>query len=359
MNQSLDELRQQIDSIDDQLLELLNHRMQIVKEVGKLKKTQNTVIYRPEREKQIIERLQQKTAGLLNREALEAIFLEIFAASRNLELPEKVAYLGPDGSFTHAVAESRFGAMSEYLAMPAIATVFEAVQTGKARFGVVPIENNQEGVVAETMDSLERFDLKIVAEVAQPIHFCLATVADSISAIRKIYSKDIAFRQCQNFMGKYLRDQDDVQMIPVNSTSEAARMALTEGPEAAALCSSVAAKIYKLPVLFENVEDADNNMTRFLILAKDFINQKGKQDKTTILAKLPDKPGSLVSFLQDFHMRNINLTKIESRPVRGDRSFATWFYIEFDGHRDDAPVQEILQKYEDNLIWLGSYVKAL
>lgn len=358
MEQSLEALRQQIDSIDDQLLELLNSRMQIVKDVGKLKKTQNTVIYRPEREMQIIERLQQKTAGLLNRQALEAIFLEIFAASRNLELPEKVAYLGPEGSFTHAAAESRFGAMSEYLAMPAIAHVFEAVQTGKARFGVVPIENNQEGVVAETMDSLERFELKIVAEIAQPIHFCLATVADSISSIRKIYSKDIAFRQCQNFMSKYLSDQE-VQMIPVNSTSEAARMALHEGASTAALCSSVAAKIYKLPVLFENVEDADNNMTRFLILAKDFVNQKGQQDKTTILAKLPDKPGSLVSFLQDFHLRNINLTKIESRPVRGDRSFAAWFYIEFDGHRDDAAVQEILTKYEQQLIWLGSYVKSL
>ena len=358
MNLSLEELRQQIDSIDDQLLELLNRRMEIVKEVGKLKKNQNTVIYRPEREMQIIERLHQKTAGLLNRQALEAIFLEIFAASRNLELPEKVAYLGPEGSFTHAAAESRFGAMSEYLAMLAISTVFEAVQTGKARFGVVPIENNQEGVVSETMDSLERFNLKIVAEVAQPIHFCLATVADSITSIRKIYSKDIAFRQCQNFMNKYLRDQD-VQMIPVNSTSEAARMALTEGPETAALCSSVAAKIYKLPVLFDNVEDADYNMTRFLILAKDFVNQKGKHDKTTILAKLPDKPGGLVNFLQDFHQRNINLTKIESRPVRGERSFATWFYIEFDGHRDDEAVQEILNKYEDNVIWLGSYVKAL
>ncbi|AHM62112.1 chorismate mutase [Flammeovirgaceae bacterium 311] len=358
MSQSLEDLRRQIDSIDDQLLDLLNRRMEIVKEVGKLKKNENTVIYRPEREMQIIERLHQKTAGLLNRQALEAIFLEIFAASRNLELPEKVAYLGPEGSFTHAAAESRFGAMSEYLAMPAIATVFEAVQTGKARFGVVPIENNQEGVVAETMDSLESFNLKIVAEVAQPIHFCLATVADSITSIRKIYSKDIAFRQCQNFMSKYLRDQE-VHMIPVNSTSEAARMALKEGPETAALCSSVAAKIYKLPVLFDNVEDADYNMTRFLILAKDFINQKGKQDKTTILAKLPDKPGGLVSFLQDFHQRNINLTKIESRPVRGERSFATWFYIEFDGHRDDDAVQEILNKYDDRLIWLGSYVKAL
>jgi chorismate mutase / prephenate dehydratase len=358
MSYTLEELRQQIDAIDDQLLELLTSRMQIVQDVGRLKKKENTVIYRPEREKQILERLQQKTAGLLNRQALEAIFLEIFAASRNLELPEKVAYLGPEGSFTHAIAESRFGAMSEYFPLPNIATVFEAVQTGKARFGVVPIENNQEGVVGETMDSLEHFDLKIVAEAAQPIHFCLASTADSIRSIRKLYSKDIAFRQCRSFMAKYL-DGQEVQIVPVNSTSEAARLALAEGPETAALCSLVAAKLYKLPVLFENVEDADNNITRFLILAKGFVNQKSRQDKTTILAKLPDKPGSLASFLQDFYTRGINLTKIESRPIRGNRGFAAWFYIEFDGHRDDAPVQEIFARYEEALIWLGSYAKML
>lgn len=358
MNPSLEELRQQIDAIDDQLLELLNHRMQIVKEVGRLKKVQNTVIYRPEREKQIIDRLQQKTAGLLNRQALEAIFLEIFAASRNLELPEKVAYLGPEGSFTHAAAESRFGAMSEYLPLPNISLVFEAVQTNKARFGVIPIENNQEGVVAETMDSLERFELKIVAELAQPIHFCLASTADSIRSIRRIYSKDIAFRQCQNFIAKYLQEQE-VEMIPVNSTSEAARLALAEGPETAALCSLVATKLYKLPVLFENVEDADNNITRFLILGKDFVNQPGQQDKTTILAKLPDTPGSLASFLQDFYTRGINLSKIESRPIRGNKGFAAWFYIEFDGHKDTPAVQEIFTQYSDKLIWLGSYAKML
>jgi chorismate mutase/prephenate dehydratase len=355
---TLAQFRQQINAIDDQLLELLNQRMQIVKEVGKLKKQENTVIYRPEREQEIINRLYAKTAGLLNKEAIEAIFLEIFAASRNLELPEKVAYLGPEGSFTHAAAESRFGAMSEYLALPSIHAVFEAVVTQKARFGVVPIENNQAGAVPETLDNLEKFDLKIVAEVAQPIHFCLAGTANSIQDIKTIYSKDIAFRQCQNFIQKYLQGKP-VDMVSVDSTSEAARRAAEEGLTTVALCSSVAAKLHKLPLIFENIEDADDNMTRFLILAKDFENQAGPSNKTTIIAKLPNKPGSLASFLQEFHQRGINLTKIESRPVPGNKQFTAWFYIEFDGHKNNSNVQEILQQNQESVVWLGSYAKML
>lgn len=355
---SLLQLRDKIDAIDDKLLALLNQRMQIVKEVGKLKKQENTVIYRPEREQEIVDRLYKKTEGLLNREALEAIFLEIFAASRNLELPERVAFLGPEGSFTHSAAEGRFGAMSDYLAMPDINSVFEAVVTQKARFGVVPIENNQAGAVNETLDSLEKFDLKIVAELALPIHLCLASTANAVQEITTIYSKDIAFRQCQMFIDKYLAGQQ-VALVPVSSTSEAARKAHEAGRSAAAICSSVAAKLHKLPLLFQNIEDADNNITRFLILAKDFENQPGKLNKTTLIAHLANKPGSLANFLQDFYSREINLTKIESRPVRGNKQFTAWFYIEFDGHKNDEAVKEILNIHQESVIWLGSYAKML
>ncbi|WP_017730143.1 prephenate dehydratase [Nafulsella turpanensis] len=357
MEKELDALRQKIDAIDDQLLQLLNARMEVVREVGVLKQSSRSVIYRPEREAAIIERLHQKTQGLLNREAIEAVFLEIFALSRNLELPEKVAYLGPDGSFTHGAAESRFGALSEYLPMLSIKAVFEAVQTDKTRFGVVPIENNQEGIVVETMDCLQQFNLRIVAELPQPIHFCLASASDRVEELHTLYSKDIAFRQCREFTHNYF--PKGVQQVPVSSTSEAARLAEEKGRGHAALCSAVAAKRFKLPVLFHNVEDADTNMTRFLILAKDIVNQPGKNDKTTLLAHLPDQPGSLAAFLQDFHKASINLTKIESRPVRGEKSFNYWFFIEFDGHRDDPAVQQILEKHQQSVRWLGSYVKML
>lgn len=357
MEHKLDELRGQIDAIDDRLLQLLNDRMEIVRQVGVLKQSNKSVIYRPEREAAIIERLHQKTQGLLNRQAIEAIFLEIFAVSRNLELPEKVAFLGPEGSFTHGAAESRFGALSDYLPMPSVRSVFEAVQTGKTRFGVVPIENNQEGVVAETMDSLKHFDVRIVAELPQPIHFCLASASERVDELHTLYSKDIAFRQCQEFARNYL--PEGVELVPVSSTSEAAQLAARKGRGYAALSSEVAAKIYKLPVLFHHVEDAETNITRFLILAKDIINQPGKQDKTTLLANLPDEPGSLAGFLQEFYKAGINLTKVESRPIKGDKNFKYWFFIEFDGHRNDEIVQQILEKHQQSVRWLGSYVKML
>lgn len=168
---NLEELRERIDSIDNQLLDLLNERMKVVKEVGDLKRATKTVIYRPEREKQILDRLEKLNKGLLSPSAIEAIYLEIFAVSRNLELPERIAYLGPEGSFTHQAAESRFGAMSEYLMLPTILSVFESVETGRARFGIVPIENNQQGVVPETVDLLREKELLIAAEMQLSVHF--------------------------------------------------------------------------------------------------------------------------------------------------------------------------------------------
>lgn len=355
---TLDELRQQIDLIDDQMLQLLNQRMEIVKEVGNLKRTTNTVIYRPEREKSIIDRLTEQSKGkLLNRSAIEAIYLEIFAVSRNLELPERISFLGPEGSFTHQAAESRFGAMSDYISLPSIRSVFESVDTGRVRFGVVPIENNREGIVNETIDLLYELDIRIVAEVLLPIHHTFATKTEKLSDIQNIYSKDIAFRQCQKFLNEYF-DITRVKLIPIESTSKAARIAAHE-PNSAAICSHIAAKLSEVPILFENIEDGQYNRTRFFIISKDFKNQRSGHDKTTIIVDLPvsEKPGSLASFLQDFNEKQINLTKIESRPTKVDEKFQFWFYIDFDGHIEDKNVQEIMHKHQSHVKWLGSYVK--
>ncbi|MCS6832336.1 MAG: prephenate dehydratase [Flammeovirgaceae bacterium] len=352
----LHELRSKIDAIDDQIIELLVQRMEVVQQVGKLKRTTGSTIYRPEREKSIVDRLEAKVAGRgnLNRQAIEAIYLEIFAISRNLELPERIAFLGPEGSFTHQAAESRFGALSEYISLTTIRSVFESVETGRVRFGVVPIENNQEGSVAETIDSLCEKNVKIVAEVPMSIHFTFASLQDRMQHINVIYSKDIAFRQCKNFIEEYFGDK--VKLIEVTSTSKAAQLA-AENPQSAAICSPIAAKLFRLPVLFENIEDSHHNTTRFLILAKDYINQPSKQDKTSILVRIPDKPGALVNFLREFKDRDINLTKIDSRPARIRDNFKYWFLIDFDGHFQDANVQEIFQKHSDIITFLGSYVK--
>jgi len=353
----LQDLRNRIDGLDDQLLSILNERMELVKKVGEWKRSSQSIIYRPEREKQILDRLAQRNNGLLTRQAIDAIFFEIFAVSRNLELPERVSYLGPEGSFTHQAAESRFGAMSEYLVLPTIHSVFESVETGRAKFGVVPIENNQEGIVVETVDFLREKNLSIVAEMLLKVHFTFASQSDSLKSIKRIYSKDIAFRQCGKFISEYLEGMG-VELVAVDSTSKAAKLA-SEEPDAAAICSSISARLFGVPILFDNIEDSDQNQTRFLILAKDFTNVKSDDDKTTIIANLPtNRPGVLYEFLKDFNDRGINLTKIESRPLRGEASFRAWFLVEFLGHMDDPQVQEIMHKYGTHLKWLGSYVKV-
>ncbi len=349
----LQELRRKIDDIDTQLLELLNARMDIVKEIGTLKKTHNTLIYRPERERAILQRLASQNKGLLNQAAIDAIFLEIFAVARNIEMPEKVAFLGPEGSFSHQAAESRFGAMSEYISLPTIKAVFESVHTERVRFGVVPIENNQEGTVTETIDLLNQIDVRIVAEIPLPIHFSLASNEENIKKISKIYSREIAFRQCKKFLNDYF---PNALLVNVESTSKAAEQASQE-VGTAALCSHIAAKIYDLPVLFDNVEDNAHNTTRFLIISKTFSNQASGNDKTTILVDLPDKPGSLAMFLQEFDRFGINLNKIESHPRKNEAQFKYWFYIDFEGHIEDKNVQRILEKYEGQIRCLGSYVK--
>lgn len=354
---TLEEIRHEIDSLDNQLLTLLNRRMEWVHKVGELKRATKTVIYRPEREKAILDRVKSHNKGPLTSDAIEAIYLEIFAAARNIELPERIAYLGPEGSFTHQAAESRFGAMSEYMTLPTIKSVFEAVDTGRAKFGVIPIENNQEGIVYETVDLLNETSVNIAAELKIPVHFALATEAENPSKIKRIYSKDIAFRQCRGFLNKYF-EQTQPEEIQVESTSKAAKLA-AEDPESAAICSVIAARLFSLPVLFDNIEDNGNNRTRFFILAKDFVNQPSHNDKTTIIARLPDtdKPGILAGFLQDFKRLNINLTKIESRPYKGSEDFNFWFFIELEGYFNDENVQKVFKKHRNYIKWLGSYVK--
>ncbi len=354
---TLEKIREKIDKLDDDLLALLNNRMELVHKVGELKQKSKSSIYRPEREKQIIERLFDLNDGLLTNEGIEAIFLEIFSVARNIELPERVAYLGPEGSFTHQAAESRFGALTEYITLPTIKSVFEAVDTERVRFGVIPIENNQEGIVYETVDLLNETDINIAAELKIPVHFSLATIAENTSKIKKIYSKDIAFRQCRGFLNKYF-ELLGVEEIQVESTSKAAKLA-SEDPEAAAICSSIAAKIYKLPTLFSNIEDNHNNKTRFFILSKKFDNLASGNDKTTFVARLPktNEPGILADFLNDFKTQNLNLSKIESRPYKGDEDFNFWFFVEVLGYHKDENFQNILKKHGDYLKVLGSYVR--
>ncbi len=355
MDKKLDLLRKKVDEIDNKLIKVLNERMSVIKEIGELKRNSNTAIYRPEREKSIIDRLYKNHKGYLNRTAIEAIFMEIFAISRNLELPELIAYLGPEGSFTHQAAESRFGAMSQYLALETIQSVYEAVDTGRARFGVVPLENNQEGVVSETIDLLGNTDLHITAEIPLPIHFAFATRCDKLTQVKRIYSRDIGFKQCRKFLNESF-GVNKVEYVPVNSTSQAAKIALEEDGSAA-MCSHIAARMHNVPILFDNVEDSSDNFTRFLIISKDIKNQASGNDKTSLLARTTDKPGSLMKLLQDFYGGGINMTKLESRPAKKGKTFKYYFYIDIDGHIDDKHIAKVFEKHKKDVKWLGSYVK--
>ena len=346
---TLEELRVKIDNIDDQLLKLYNQRMEYVHQVGELKNTTGAPIYRPEREQAILNRLKKQNDGKLTDVAIDALFLEMFAVARNLERPEAIAYLGPEASFTHQAAESKFGAMSAYISINSITGVFREVSRGTAKFGVIPIENSSNGIVSETINCLKDYNLKIIAEVFIQIHHTLATTSDSVKDIKKIYSRDIAFNQCHRFLEDC--GLDEVELIPVDSTAKAAKLAQYE-PNSAAICSDIAAKMYNLPSLFQNIEDRDDNKTRFFIISN-FENLQSGDDKTSMLVRLPNRPGSLVDFLNDFERCEVNLTKIKSHIVEGK----SIFFIEFNGHQEDLHIVDIMKRHEESIKILGSYVK--
>ena len=354
---TLEKLREKIDKVDDEILRLLNERMKYAKEVGHIKNKHDSSIFRPEREHSIINRLtalSKKEDGALDKKAIEAIFYEIIGIAKNLERAEKVAYLGPKGTFTHQAAEMRFGSLKDYIPLASIASVFKAVESNRAAYGVVPIENSTDGVVGETLDLLGQSELKILAEIYMPIHHSFCSLSSSLDAIVKIYSKDIAFGQCRKFLNEH--GLDSIELIPVESTAKAAELA-KEDATSAAICPHIAAKLNNLPVIFDNIEDMHDNKTRFIIIGK-FPSFPSGNDKTSILAKLSNEPGSLVEFLKEFQEENISLTKIESRPAKEDRAFLYWFYIDFEGHKNDAKISELFKKDKYDIKWLGSYVKV-
>ena len=353
---NIKELRTKIDKIDSDILQLLDERMDFVHEIGLIKSASKESVYRPEREKEIIERLSALSKGKLNPESIKAIFQEIFAAARNIELPERVAYLGPEGSFTHQAAESNFGSQSEYLPLNSIKAVFDSLNSKKAKYGIIPLENNQEGIVQETVDFLGVSKLKIISELPLSISFSFATRSKDLSKIKSIYSKDIAFKQCKEFIENYF--SEEVDCIPVNSTSAAVSYA-DKKPDSAAICSRFAAVQKGVPILYDRIEDSKDNHTRFVVLSLSQNDVISKKDKTSILVNLSDGHGVLAEFLQEFHDAKINLTKLESRPAKKGTDFKYVFYIDFEGHYLDNNFQIIYKRYEKNIKLLGSYPRMI
>ena len=347
----LENYRNTIDELDNQILQLLNKRMNIVKHIGELKLKTQGAIYRPEREKSIVNRLKKNNNGLLSNKAIEAIYQEIFAISRNIEKPQIIAFLGPEGSYSHQAAMNRFGALSSYTALDSIEAVFKELANKEANYAVVPIENNTAGAVGVTLDCLSKFtNIKIFAELYMDIHHSFISLNDDLKAIKRIYSHPQGYEQCRSFLQSHFLS--DLEFISSKSTSNAAYLS-SKDTESAAICSKIAAKLYNVPILFETIEDNLANRTRFLILS-DIKFPKMPDCKTSILAQTAHKAGALSDLLNDFKKANINLTKLESRPIKS-KIFDYSFYIDFEGHIDDENVQEILNKNKD-IIWLGSYL---
>lgn len=349
---NLDELRDNIDNIDNEILKLINKRLEIVKQVGLYKAKTKSSVYRPERENSILNRLKSLNDGMLSNKAIESIFFEIIAVSRNVEHPDRVAYLGPEGTYTHQASKSRFGGITEYVALNSISNVFKSLHNKEVKFAVVPIENNTDGIVGTTIDSLLKYDVKIIASMYMDIHHSFASISQNIKEIKRIYSHPQGYNQCLGFLDEHF--MNDLEFIPTKSTAEAAKLAL-EDKNSAAICPKIAASMYQLPIIFDKIEDNLANRTRFLILS-DFQNTKVGNEKTAILAKTSDKAGSLLGFLQLFKDNGVNLTKLESRPIQ-EKGISRLFYIEFEGHCDDENVKGVLNSQYDIKV-LGSFIDS-
>ncbi|HEV3080829.1 MAG TPA: prephenate dehydratase [Gemmataceae bacterium] len=352
---SLRGLRSHIDKLDLQILRLVNERASLAAEIGRVKNDHGNEVFSPAREEEVLQQILDANKGPLDASTIRAIYREIMSGSRALQKVLKVAYLGPEDSFSHLAAVERFGHAVEYMQVGSIAAVFEEVNRGHADFGVVPLENSIDGRVADTLDMFLRLtQLKICAEVRLPIHHNLLSNWDQ-ERIRRVYSKEQALSQCRTWLSK---NMPQAHLIPVSSTSVAAQTALRE-EGAAAVASREAAVRYGLRILFSDIEDSPSNETRFAVIGLQE-SRRSRHDKTAVMFKVPHHPGSLVDALNIFKQMKLNLTWIESFPAKEQKSEYV-FFVDFEGHQEDPKVQRTLaalEKHCDEVTVLGSYPMA-
>ncbi|MEW6067239.1 MAG: prephenate dehydratase [Nitrospirota bacterium] len=348
----LEKLRREIDEIDEHILDLLNKRADIAIEIAKIKRNENAKFYSPEREREILERITTLNKGPFPNDTLKVIFREIISASLSLEQPLRVACLGPLATFTHLAALRHFGTSALFVPVDSIKSVFDAVEAGKTEYGVVPIENSNEGVITHTLDLFIDYDLKVSAEVMLEITHNLLSKSSDKAKIKKVYSNPHASAQCRRWLGTNL---PGIPLLESTSTAKAAELASSD-EDAAAIASELAAKIYSLQFVERGIEDSKRNFTRFLVISKDFPPKTGK-DKTSIMFSIKDRPGALYDILYPFKRVNINLTKIESRPSRR-KAWEYIFFVDMEGHIDDKKLKKAIDGIKDKCLYLkilGSY----
>lgn len=350
---SLDDIRLQIDSIDQQLLELLSKRADMVHEVGEVKKKHGLQIYAPEREEALLRRLIELNQGRLHEKSIRAIYREIMSAALALEDDLVIAYLGPEGTWTHQAAIKKFGHSVNYSPQANFAEVFDQVARRSADYGVVPIENSTEGAVSHTLDLFVDSPLHICSQILMRIeHGLMAAIPRE--QIKTLYSHPQAFGQCRAWIQKNF---PDAELVEVSSTTKAAEIARDQADQgAAALGGPLAAGMYGLRLLEERIQDRSTNTTRFLVIGEKTCPPTGN-DRTSILFAIQDAPGSLVRALQAFDHCHINLSKIESRPSKR-KEWEYIFYVDLAGHCDDDKVAKSLvelNRHCSMVKLLGSY----
>ena len=358
LQKALAGVRTEIDGIDAELLRLLNQRARCAQKVGEIKAEHGDAgyIYRPEREAQVLRRLQEQNPGPLLGENITFFFREVMSACLSLEQPLGIAFLGPLGTFSESAATKHFGHAARLLPQSSIDDVFREVESGHAQYAVVPVENSTEGAVGRTMDLLLGTQLKICGEVVLRIHQNLLTNETDLNNITRVYSHAQSLAQCHEWLNRML---PNVQRISVGSNAQAAQKA-SEEAGTAAIAGEAAAARYSLPRLAENIEDEPNNTTRFLVLGRHDAGPSGR-DKTSLIMSAPNRTGALHELLLPLSTSGVSMSRLESRPARN----ALWeyvFYVDVEGHRDDAPVKAALDELGRRAAYmkiLGSYPVAV
>lgn len=345
-------LRRDIDKIDEQILNLINQRLLLASEIGKLKAKQGDRLVDGARESTLLKRLLSLNSGPLSKHALRHIFTEIIAAAREVQTPQRVAYLGPEATFTHIAAVNHFGRSVTFVPQGSIRDVFNEVEKGAFHYGVVPVENSIEGAVNYTLDLFFESELRVCAEIYYAISHDLLSIDSDLSDIRTIYSHPHAFAQCRKWLEKHL---PQAALVECSSTAEAARKASGENGTAA-IASQEAAQSYKLEVMASRIEDASRNVTRFLVIGKDDIRRTGA-DKTSIMFVTSHVPGALFKVLKPIADADINMVKLESRPSKHE-NWSYFFFVDLEGHISDTKVKETVEDMKKLCLFLkllGSY----